>query len=168
MSINRINVLKPNSYQGLPFDLREGEVLTYSSPTERQSFSVNLQEPKGSVHVNISVMNGRVFVTTQRFVFITEAQGDVESFEFDFSWAAACQLSHTLKSPWFGPNYWLFLFFSPSDSTCDGFPKTEWFKGQISFKDGGLFDFIAAIDRAINDTIHNPHIDEDLPRYSET
>lgn len=168
MSVNRINILTPTNAQQLPFQLLDGEILFFRSPTARQSFSVKLQEPKGPVKVNISVANGHVFVTSQRFVYITEAQGDVESFSFEFSNGPVCQFSHALKSPWFGPNCWLFMFFSPADSTCDGFPKTEWFQGQVSFKDGGLFEFVASIDRAINDAVNNSHIDEELPRYSAT
>ncbi|KAM9930721.1 hypothetical protein OXX59_000316 [Metschnikowia pulcherrima] len=167
MSINRISIISPLLEQRLPFDLRVGEVLTFKSRTGRQTLSINSQDAKGPIKVRISVTSGYVFVTSQRFVYITEAQGDLESFYFDFASSDACQFSHALKSPWFGPNYWSFMFFSPSNSSCDGFPTSEWFQGQISFKDGGLFDFIAAIDGALNDAVNNSHIDEELPRYSQ-
>ncbi|GEQ67138.1 hypothetical protein JCM33374_g801 [Metschnikowia sp. JCM 33374] len=168
MSINRIAVVHPIQPNRLPIELRVGESLHYRSSTARQSFSVSSREPKGPVNVHIAVTSGRVFVTSQRFIYITDSQGDVDSFSFEFSAGPACHFSHSLKTPWFGPNFWSFLFFCPPDSTCDGFPKNEWFEGKISFKDGGLFDFASVVDRAINDVVNNPHIDEDLPRYSST
>lgn len=56
---------------------------------------------------------------------------------------------------------------APPDGICDGFPKNEYFKGLITFKDGGMYDFASAINDAINDAINNPHIDDELPRYSD-
>lgn len=165
MSVNQIELSPRHARQSLPFALLPDERLHFQTQSARQSFSVALKDPSAPRRVHIAVDAGHVFVTSLRFVYVAE-RGDVESFSFAWAAVPAIQFSHALKSPWFGPNYWLFLFYSPGDSTCDGFPKNEWFSGKITFSEGGLFDFVPVVDRAINDAVNNAGIDEELPRYS--
>ncbi|SGZ57870.1 CIC11C00000000906 [Sungouiella intermedia] len=164
MSINKVSVHKTSNSRELPFDLFQGEILQFRSQTSRQSISVQLHKSTSAIKVNISAGDGHIFVSNKRFVYITESQGDFDSFALDFDTVGALQFSHALKSPWFGANYWEFMFISGEGS--DGFPKNDWFKGQVVFKDGGLFEFIAVVDRAINDAVNNGDIDEELPSYT--
>lgn len=166
MSINKIALHKNYSVRELPFDLLPGEVLQYKTPSSRQSFSVQLHNSTSPIKVKIKASDGHIVVTNKRLVYVTASQGDLDSFVFEFDTVAALQFSHALKSPWFGANYWEFLFASPGGPICDGFPKDDWFKGQIVFKDGGLFEFVAVIDRALNDAVNNQDIDDELPSYS--
>lgn len=161
-----VNILPPQ--QGLsPFALLEGEIIRFQSSTVRQSLTIELQSPKSDISVHIKVGDGSVFLTNQRIIFMTASQGDVSSFVLNSSQLRALRFDHSLESPWFGPNYWRFRFFSPPDGSCSGFPKNEYFTGKIVFKDGGIFDFVTIVDDVINDAFNNNHIDEELPRYTE-
>lgn len=164
MSINKVDLHKTSNARELPFNLLQGEILQFRSPTSRQSFSVELHKSANTIKVNISARDGHVFVTNKRFVYVTETQGDFDLFALDFDTVGALRFSHALKSPWFGANYWEFMFLSGDVS--DGFPKNDWFKGQVVFKDGGLFEFVAVMDRVINDAVNNTDIDEELPSYT--
>lgn len=164
MSINKVDLHKTSSPRELPFNLFHGEILQFRSTTSRQSYSVQLHNSASAIKVNISAVDGHVFVTNKRFVYVTENQGDFDSFVMDFATVGPLQFSHSLKSPWFGANYWEFMFLSGDAS--DGFPNNEWFKGQVVFKDGGLFEFVAVMDRVLNDAVNNTDIDEELPRYT--
>lgn len=161
-----VNTLPPQ--EGLsPFALLEGEIIRYQTSTVRQSLSLELQSPKSDITVHIKVSDGSVYLTNQRIIFVTASQGDVSSFVIESSRLRALRFDHSLESPWFGPNYWRFRFYSPPDGSCNGFPKGEYFNGKIVFKDGGIFDFTAIVDDIINDSFNNSHIDEELPRYTE-
>lgn len=161
-----VNDLPP--YEGIsPFSLIEGEVIRYQTATTRQSLAIWLKDPKKDIKVNIKVGDGSVYVTDKRFIFVTASQGDVSSFVIEFTRLWDLRFSHTLGSPWFGPNYWLFLFYSPLDGSCSGFPKGEYFNGKVVFKDGGIFDFVTIVDSVTNNAMRNSHIDEELPRYTE-
>lgn len=161
MSVNTVA-----RHEGLtPFCLQQGEIIRFQSLTTRQPLAITLQDPK-SINVHINVNNGSIYVTNRRFLYITDSLGDVSSFVIEFSQAQALRFSHLLESPWFGPNYWKFRFFSPSSGICNGFPKEEWFDGKVIFKDGGVTDFISIVDTVLNDSVNNSHIDEELPRYS--
>lgn len=140
-------------------------MIRYQSKTTRQTLAITLQDPK-SINVHINVGNGSIFATNHRLVFVTHSQGDVSSFVLNFDQALALRFGHLLESPWFGPNYWKFRFFSPSSGLCNGFPKEEWFDGKIVFKDGGITEFVSIVDEVLNDSVNNRHIDEELPRYS--
>lgn len=164
MSINKVDLHKTSSPRELPFNLFHGEILQLRSTTSRQSYSVQLHNSASGIKVNISAGDGYVFVTNKRFVYVTESQGDFDSFFMNFTTVGPLQFSHSLKSPWFGANYWEFMFLSGDFS--DGFPNNEWFKGQVVFKDGGLFEFVAVMDRVLNDAANNTDIDEELPRYT--
>lgn len=166
MSINKVVLRKNVSAREIPFDMLPGETLQYRTASSRQSFSVQLHNSTSAIKVNVKASDGHIVVTNQRLVYVTEAQGDLDSFVFEFATVAQLQFSHTLKSPWFGANYWEFLFASPGSPVCDGFPKDDWFKGQIVFKDGGLFEFVAVLDRVLNDVVNNKDIDDELPSYS--
>lgn len=161
-----VNVLPPR--QGVsPFELLHGEIIRFQSSTVRQSLSLVLQNPKTDISVHIKVSDGSVYLTNYRLIFMTASQGDVSSFVIDCSQLRAIRFDHSLESPWFGPNYWRFRFYSPPDGSCNGFPKNEYFDGKMVFKDGGIFDFVTIVDNVINDSFNNSHIDEELPRYTE-
>lgn len=183
MSVNNV-VLKSNyadllgKHQEVPFELASDgfEVLTFSSPTSRQSLSIVLNSNNNSsstsrndVQIHITANDGYVYLTTKRFVFITASLGDINTFLIDVNLAPVIQLSHQLKSPWFGANYWEFIFFSPAnlEIAANGFPKNQYFKGQLKFNDGGLFGFIEKFNVVLNDAVNNSHIDDQLPLYSE-
>ncbi|RKP30191.1 hypothetical protein METBISCDRAFT_23558 [Metschnikowia bicuspidata] len=136
----------------------------YSSANTRQSLAITLQLPK-DIKVDIKATDGTVHVADGRLVFITSSQGDISSFVLDLARARSLQLSHSLESPWFGPNYWSFRFFTAPDAACSGFPSSEWFDGKIVFKDGGALAFASAVDTVINDVLNNQDIDDELPRY---
>lgn len=158
MSINTLQLV-----EGLvPFLLEQGEILRYSSPTKRQTFAVAAKSGK----LSVKAKDGTVYVTNKRFVFSTASQGDIDTFHINWSDAPQLQFSHAIKSPWFGANYWEFLFYSPSTRLCDGLPSNEYFQGQIYFMDGGLYDFVAHCNEAINDAVNNSHIDSELPQYT--
>lgn len=168
MSINNI-ILKPNytqylSSNTLPFEISSDglERLVFSSATSRQSLSIN------SDKLHILAKDGHIYLTTKRFIYITASQGDIETFLIDLNLAPVLQFSHELKSPWFGANYWQFMFFSASEPSIasDGFPKQEYFKGQVMFNEGGIFEFIECMNRALNDVVNNKEVDEELPQYS--
>ena len=76
-------------------------------------------------------------------------------------------LTHRVVYRWFGNKYWEFLKCS-AQGVSNGLPPKEWFKGTVLFNDGGLINFIPEFDCVLNDAINNNHIDEELPRYSET
>lgn len=172
MSINNVilvenytNLLgKPNE---LPFLSEVSETVKFISPTSRQSLSVSLREPV-SRRINITANDGYIYLTNQRLIYITAFQGDVSSFLIDLKEAPTLQFSHALKSPWFGPNYWEFMFYSSSGSVIDGFPKNEWFRGKLEFKDGGIFTFVEILNLVLNDATNNTEIDEELPQYTPT
>lgn len=166
MSINKETLHKPANGTELPFYLLPDEVLQYRTATARQSLNVRLHNPLTSIKVNISAGDGHIFVTNKRLVYVTALQGDLDSLTLEFRHIAALQFSHALKSPWFGANYWEFLFMSPTEPICDGFPKNDWFKGLITFNDGGLFEFVAVMNRVINDVVNNLEIDDELPSYA--
>ncbi|RCK55295.1 hypothetical protein Cantr_03815 [Candida viswanathii] len=176
MSINGA-VLKPDYLQiitqqpqTLPFEVSgDGlETLKYKTRTARQSLQIKHQN--NSNHINITATDGYVYLTSKRLVFITATQGDIQSFVVDLNLAPILQLSHKIQAPWFGPNYWEFMFYSalqPSIAS-DGFPKNQYYKGEIKFNDGGLFQFVEAINNVINDAVNNREIDDSLPQYSVT
>lgn len=147
------------------------EVLKYVSPTSRQTLSVQLKLIPNDVGagININTKDGYIYITTKRLIYITATQGDINTFLIDLTLTPRLQLSHELKSPWFGPNYWQFMFFSVSTPAIasDGFPKNQWFQGQIKFNEGGLFEFIEVFNRVLNDAVVNNHIDDELPAYSD-
>lgn len=172
MSINNV-VLKENYQQllgtkELPFHTNPDglELLRYYTPSTRQSLSITLKD--NSPQINIHASDGHIYLTNQRFVYITASQGDINTFLIDIKLSSVLQFTHEIKSPWFGANYWQFMFFSAPQPAIvsDGFPKNHYFEGKIQFNDGGLFDFIAVFDKIINDSVINRHIDEELPRYT--
>lgn len=111
--------------------------------------------------------DGRIYLTNRKLAFITGDKGDFNTFVIEFAHLRSIQFSHKLKCPWFGPNYWEFIFFSPSEPICDGLPKDEYFQGQIVFNDGGLHHFVEVLNAVINDAVNNPQVDDELPQYSE-
>lgn len=165
MSVNKIAIRKTHAGSELPFVLEAGEILQYKSQSPRQSLSVQLHKSSNDIQVNISAKDGHIFLTNKRLVYVTASQGDLDSFVIEFCHLSLLQFSHSLKSPWFGANYWEFMFYSQG-AICDGFPKNDWFKGDITFKEGGLFDFIEVVNRVINDAVNNPHVDDELPQYA--
>ncbi|KAK6458082.1 uncharacterized protein RJT20DRAFT_28818 [Scheffersomyces xylosifermentans] len=175
MSINNV-ILKPNysSLLGkseLPFEIsKDGlEVLKYYTPTPRQTLSITSHNSKDS-KIHIKASDGYIYVTTKRLVYITASQGDINTFSVDVNLAPVLQFSHEIKLKWVGANYWEFIFFSPGslEIASDGFPKDQYFKGQIQFNDGGIFTFLEHFNNVLNDAVNNSHIDEQLPQYSET
>lgn len=150
----------------IPFVLSSDglESLKYMTTSARQTLTIQLKSANSLIHINAK--DGYLYLTNKRLVYITASQGDINSFLIDLTLAPRLQLSHELKSPWFGPNYWQFMFFSVATPSIasDGFPKNNWFQGQIYFNDGGLFDFI----EIFNQTLHNAvnRVDEELPAYS--
>lgn len=166
MSINNV-ILKPNYPELLgsptiPFETSTDglEKLVFYSKSARQSLNI-----KGKV--NISANDGYIYLTNKRFVYITNHQGDIESFLIDLMMALPLHLSHQIKAPWFGANYWEFMFYSTQNPkfASDGFPKNEHFTGTVSFSDGGLFEFVDKLNHSLNDAVNNSHIDSELPRY---
>lgn len=148
-----------------PFALLNGESLRYSSPTARQLLLIELKDAAGGVH--IAATDGTVFLTSRRFVYVTASQGDISTFLVDLGSAGQLHFSHAVKLPWFGANYWEFLFCSAAPPpACDGFPRDQWFRGSLKFSDGGMFDFVLEFNAVLNDAVNNGHIDEELPRYS--
>lgn len=150
--------------------LQDGEIIKYKTSARRQALAVALQAKLAPLKININASEGQVYVTSQRLIYLTAgnaSRGDIETFCINFDQLQKLKFTHALKSALFGANYWEFMFFSPPDGICDGFPKNEYFKGLITFKDGGMYDFAGAINDAINDAINNPHIDDELPRYSD-
>lgn len=166
MSVNTLQYDATVAAKEIPFILEQGETLRFSTPTARQSF-ILLPVNSGNARRNIGAADGRIYVTNKKLAFITGDKGDFNTFVIDFVHIPRIQFSHELKSPWFGPNYWEFMFFSPSDPICDGLPKNECFKGKIVFNDGGLHPFVEVLNAVINDAVNNPHVDDELPRYSE-
>lgn len=173
MSINGV-ILKPNysryfSSNELPFEVSSDglETLKYKTRTSRQNLLIALNGNSPS-KLKITARDGYLYLTTKRLIFITAYQGDVESFVLDLTLAPILQLSHKLKAPWFGVNYWEFMFYSAKEPSIvsDGFPKNEYFKGEIYFQDGGLFDFVEALNTVLNDVVNNQEIDDELPSYS--
>ncbi|KAI5953986.1 hypothetical protein CANMA_004825 [Candida margitis] len=174
MSINGV-VLKHNyskyfSSNELPFEVSSDglELLKYKTHTSRQTLSIASNNSNSQSKLKITAQDGYLYLTTKRLVFITAKQGDVESFVLDLTLAPILQLSHKLKAPWFGVNYWEFMFYSAKEPSIvsDGFPKNEFFKGEIYFQDGGLFDFVEALNTVVNDVVNNREIDDELPAYS--
>lgn len=171
MSINTV-ILKDNHIEcinnrQIPFELSTDgtEVLKYSTLTPRQNLSINL---KLGVPVHIDAADGYIYLTNKRLIYITNSQGDISTFLINLTFAGKLQFSHELKSPWFGANYWQFMFHSVEDTIIsDGFPKNQWLQGKIQFNDGGLFQFIEMFNTTLNDAVNNSQIDEQLPSYSE-
>lgn len=148
----------------VPFDLYPGEQVKFASRTPRQSLVLKLKvsDPAAKPAINISAKDGRIYLTTRRMVYVTSSQGDINDFSVTFSDIPKLQFSHALKSPWFGPNYWLFLFHASLAAA-----GAEWVEGSIKFLDGGLFEFVPLFDTFVNNVVVNPEIDDELPRYSE-
>ncbi|RLV95747.1 hypothetical protein JA1_000696 [Spathaspora sp. JA1] len=174
MSINNV-VLKHNytllSGNTAPFELSgDGlEILKYHTSTPRQTLSI-IQEEQSHHPLRITAKDGHVYLTNKRLVYITSTQGDLETFSIDLNLAPVLQLSHKLQAPWFGANYWEFKFFSAAEPgfASDGFPKNQYYRGEIRFHDGGLFTFVEMLNKIIHDCVNNKDIDEQLPQYSET
>ncbi|CAN3357523.1 hypothetical protein DICA3_F29998 [Diutina catenulata] len=164
MSVNNV-VVEEGSTQ--PFVLATDERMLWASSTSRQSLTISSKAAFAGTKITCD--NGRVYVTNKRFVFITGTQGDINSFSIDVNLAPLIQFSHELKSPWFGANYWKFMFFAAKEPAIanDGFPKEMWYEGAVYFNDGGLFDFIPHINRSLTDATSNRDIDDELPQYTE-
>lgn len=167
MSVNSVS-LKHGAEKTLrdgsvPFELHQGEQLKYSTKSPRQALHIESQSKNSTVHLDLSAADGLIFVTNRRLVYVTVSKGDINSFLLEFHLASLFQFSHRLVSPWFGANYWEFLFHG-SSAVEGGFPN-EWFKGSIQFNDGGLFEFILVMNALLNDAVNNADIDEELPRY---
>lgn len=167
MSVNTLQCSASVSANEIPFNLEQGELLRFSTPTPRQSFTLQLTNGNSVTRVNIGAADGRIYVTNKKVAFITGDKGDFNTFVIEFEHLLRIQFSHELKSPWFGPNYWEFMFFTPSDQICDGLPRNECFKGKIVFNDGGIHHFVGVLNVEINDAVNNSHIDDELPQYSE-
>ncbi|KAG5417125.1 hypothetical protein I9W82_004758 [Candida metapsilosis] len=173
MSINGV-ILKQNyaqlfSSNELPFEVSSDglEILKYKTLTSRQKLAISPANTSSS-NLKINASDGYLYLTSKRLIYITAHQGDVESFVLDLTLAPILQLSHKLKAPWFGVNYWEFMFYSAKEPSIvsDGFPKNEYFKGEIYFQDGGLFEFVEKLNGVLNDVVNNRDIDEELPAYS--
>lgn len=168
MSINKVQ-LKDNHIQCLeinclPFEPLVGELVKYSSTSKRQTLSISLKS-NASIHINSK--DGVIYVTNKRLIFITVSSGDINSFQIEFQHCPILQFSHKMQSPWFGPNFYEFLFLTNKDTNIsDGLPKNEWFKGEIKFNDGGLFEFVDKVNHCLNDSVNNPQVDEQLPAYT--
>lgn len=174
MSINNVELVDNytevlGNSQEIPFLLEQTEVVKFSTPTSRQSLSISLRDPV-SRKINITANDGYMYLTNLRLIYITGLQGDIDTFLVDMKGAQDLHFSHALKSPWFGPNYWEFMFLNASrpNVTIDGLPKNEWFKGKIAFNDGGIFTFVEIMNQVLNDAANNTEIDEELPRYTPT
>ncbi|PVH15439.1 uncharacterized protein CXQ87_003279 [Candidozyma duobushaemuli] len=142
--------------------LQDGEIIKYKTTARRQALAVASQAKSAPLKININASEGQVYVTNQRLIYLTAgnaSRGDIETFCINFNQLPKLKFTHALKSALFGANYWEFMFFSPQ--------MVYYFKGSITFKDGGMYDFASAINDAINDAINNPHIDDELPRYSD-
>lgn len=153
----------------LPFEVSSDglEILKYKTPTSRQKLAISPANNSLS-KLKINALDGYLYLTSKRLIYITAHQGDVESFVLDLTLAPVLQLSHKLKAPWFGVNYWEFMFYSAKEPSIvsDGFPKNEYFKGEIYFQDGGMFEFVEKLNGVLNDVVNNRDIDEELPAYS--
>lgn len=167
MSVNTLTCNASLRGKGIPFDLEIGEKLRFSTPSARQSFNLLLSNSGSVARGNISAADGRIYVTNKKLAFVTGEKGDFNTFVIEFVHLARIQFSHELRSPWFGPNYWEFMFFSPSDPICDGLPKNECFKGKVVFSDGGIHPFVEVLNAVVNDAVNNPQVDDELPQYSE-
>ena len=163
MSINNVVFTEG---AGFPFQLAQDEKVLYKSPTTRQPLAIKSKAAFGKT--NIQCDDGRVYVTNKRFVYVTDAQGDINAFSIDLNLAGLLQFSHEIKLPWFGANYWQFLFFSAKEPAIasDGFAKEMWYEGTLQFNNGGLFEFIEVLNKVITDIHQNRDIDDELPRYS--
>lgn len=149
----------------IPFELNNNETIVFVSKTARQSLLLNLKSNLESSKISISAKDGYLYLTNHRLVYITLSQGDINDFSIFIQDTPKLQFSHAIKSPWFGANYWLFLYHSAgSDGDIAG---AEWVEGSIKFLDGGLFEFVSLFDNVLNDRIVNREIDNELPRYSE-
>jgi hypothetical protein len=160
MSINTVALKPSHEYllgKNIPFDLDNGEVVRFASPSARQSLTIVSSARK------INCNDGYLYLTNKRLVYVTASQGDISDFLFAMTSIPQLQFTHELKSPWFGPNYWQFKFLA--SSMCDGFPPNQYISGSIKFNDGGLFDMVRIFDVLVNDAVNNSHIDEELPRY---
>ncbi|EGW33273.1 uncharacterized protein SPAPADRAFT_55170 [Spathaspora passalidarum NRRL Y-27907] len=176
MSIN--NIVLKNNYASLlgssayetPFELSgDGlEILKYHTSTPRQTLTITQKDQSENHHLKVTAKDGFVYLTNKRLVFITSTQGDMDTFSIDLNLAPVLQLSHKLQAPWFGPNYWEFMFYSAAEPqfASDGFPKNQYFKGEIRFHDGGLFTFVDLLNKVVHDCVNNREIDEELPQYS--
>lgn len=147
----------------IPFDLNPGEQLKYATKSARQTLV--LKSSQNSPGLNISAKDGYLFLTSQRLVFVTSSQGDINDFSITIKSLPNLQFSHSIKSPWFGANYWLFLYHSTG--LHGAITGAEWVEGSIKFLDGGLFEFVNVFDTVVNNEVINHDIDEELPRYSE-
>ncbi|KAI5951356.1 hypothetical protein KGF54_004430 [Candida jiufengensis] len=175
MSINGV-ILKPNYIKllessELPFEISSDgiEHLKYKSKTSRQNLTIVSNNPQpDQPKLKITAQDGYIYLTTKRLIYITLTQGDIESFVIDLTLASVLKLNHKLISPWFGANYWQFLFFSAKQPSfvSDGFPPEQYYKGEIKFLDGGLFEFIEQLNAVLNDVVNNRDIDDHLPAYS--
>ncbi|KAG7195453.1 uncharacterized protein KQ657_003215 [Scheffersomyces spartinae] len=168
MSINRVNL--KNKYQdllgsanALPFDLATGETVKFFSRTDRQNLGIKLTK-QSSRDISITASDGYIYLTNLRLIYITRSKGDIDTFLMDLAVASQLQFSHELVSPWFGANYWKFLFYS-AQGISGGFLPNSWYEGNIKFNDGGVFDFVLIFNTVINDAINNQHVDEELPQY---
>lgn len=164
MSVNIVQV-----ENGRP-RLEHGEIIKYKSHSSRQQLTIRLKSKDASIKINIEVLEGHVYVTNQRLLYVTASdasRGDIESFSIVLKQLPLLNFSHSLKSGWFGANYWEFMILSPEEGICDGFPKEQYYIGLITFKDGGMYDFGGILNVALNDAVNNPQVDDELPRYSE-
>lgn len=173
MSINTVDLkqdydLPVSVRDGLPFDLLEFETIKYMSKTARQSFELRLTRGEQGRSINIRAKDGCVYLTNKRLVFITASSGDMTSFALYLSVLPKIQFIHKVVAPWFGANYWEFLFHTnPSIRTAfDGLPMDTYFTGSFVFSDGGTFEFYKVFDELLQDIKNNPDIDEILPRYT--
>ncbi|CAX43469.1 conserved hypothetical protein [Candida dubliniensis CD36] len=163
----------------LPFEVSSDglEVLKYRSNTSRQSLEITSITSTTTTTTNpndrkvsIQAQDGFIYLTTKRLVFITATQGDIQSFVIDLNLAPLLQLSHKIKAPWIGSNYWEFMFHSSSQNNniaTNGLPKNQYFIGKIKFHDGGLFEFCDILNKTLNDAVNNRDIDDTLPAYNE-
>lgn len=149
----------------IPFDLEPGEHIKFATKTARQTLVLTLKSGQKSPGINISAKDGYLYLTNQRLVYVTSSQGDINDFSITIKSLPNLQFSHSIKSPWFGANYWLFLYHSAGLNGA--IAGAEWVEGSVKFLDGGLFEFVNLFDTVVNNEVINHDIDEELPRYSE-
>ncbi|EPQ58917.1 hypothetical protein GLOTRDRAFT_109461 [Gloeophyllum trabeum ATCC 11539] len=110
---------------------------------------------------------GRIWLTDQRLVFVSDTKGQQPSFD-SLSVLLTSIQSTKFEQPYFGANY-LVIEIKP---TADG-GLTEGTKAEVRLKDKGLFSFVSVLEKTRERAIYMKRQsalddDETLPTYPST
>lgn len=162
-----------------PVTLYEGETWVYQCPLSRSRVSLKLETiaKVGSTGQKSTVdcSEGELYLSTRRLVYVASPQAPTRRYHVagkgdrDMS-TVSIPLDRIrdsrLHQPWLGPSGWVAVVVPVAEGGME--PSSEVWQARVGWKEGGVYEFAEAFEKAERARKAGQAHVEDLPQYSET